>query len=134
MITEYKSVTLPAVAGQVQWEIEPRGIGRARLRAVVAQLTVDVRDAITVSIARTGQNKLMSATGEITAAVACVVAFGIGLSDGEHVAMSQTAGTPIFSQGGLHDIWLTDAYVCTLNALTANQTVTTIGVWIDYEN
>jgi len=134
MITVYKSVSLPGVAGQVQWEIEPRGTGRVRLRAVVAQLQVDVRDQITVSLARTGQNKLMSSTGEITAGVNCVVAFGIGLTDGEHLTMTQTAGTPIFSQAGLHDIWLSDDYVCTINALTANQTVATLGVWLDYEN
>jgi len=129
MITVYQAVPLPAVAGPVHWRIAPQGTGRVRLRAVVAALSIDGKDQIIITLDRTGQEKLVAASGELDEGYAI---FGINLSDTSRQGLI-SAPSPTIATGGLHDIWFHEAYQVTLNALTNNVTVATIGCWIDYE-
>lgn len=133
MITVYQAVQLPTVAGLVQWQIEPRGSGRVRLRAVVASFVLDDASQTTVALSRSGQEKLLSASGEFPGGGSqCTAVFGIGVND--VVKSIITAGAdPSVAQGSLHDIWLQDACEVTFNAVTSNITVATIGCWVDYE-
>lgn len=132
MTTEYQAVQLPDTPGVVEWEIGPRGKKRVRLRAVVASLQVDEADQVTVSLMRTGQTTLLTASGEMETGSINTVVFGIGVQDVNKPGRVAAAAA-LITHGPLHDIWLSENYRVNIAALVADITVQTIGCWLDYE-